>query len=96
MNYDDEIIRILLEAGVEGISIRKIARHVYNACNSLFEPEDYESVHGYVAKFLTKKSRDSKSAVIRAKIRGRYCLDMKRWKAQQAELALMFDGDSKW
>ena len=36
MQYDKEILRVLAEAGNEGLSVQKVSRHVFNACNSLF------------------------------------------------------------
>ncbi|WP_092110095.1 hypothetical protein [Prevotella sp. KH2C16] len=91
MNYDKEIIRILQEVDDEGISIMKIARHVFNACNSLFEPEDFKTVHKDVAKFLARYSKNPDSLIERAKIRGRYRLNMKSGKAQQLMLDFAMD-----
>lgn len=86
MNYEKEIICILQEVGEEGISIMKIARHVFNACNSLFDPEDFKSVHKNVAKFLAKHSKRPDSIIQKAKTRGRYCLNMKSGKIRQLML----------
>ena len=36
MEFDKEILRILMEAGTEGLSLQKVARHVFNAFNSFF------------------------------------------------------------
>lgn len=91
MNYDKEIIRVLREVDDEGISIMKIARHVFNACNSLFEPEDFEAVHKDVAKFLTRHSKNPGSIIEKAKIRGRYRLNMKSGKARQLILNFAMD-----
>lgn len=91
VNYEEAIISILQEAGREGISIMKISRHVYNACNSLFEPKDFCEVHKYVAKFLAKKSKDTSSPIARAKTRGRYRINMKLMKAQPIDNPLPFE-----
>lgn len=37
MNYDSEILFVLTEAGEKGLSVKKIARHVFNNCNGLFD-----------------------------------------------------------
>ncbi|GAB6963394.1 hypothetical protein JCM17724A_21430 [Prevotella fusca JCM 17724] len=57
MQYDKEILRVLAEAGNEGLSVRKISRHVYNACNSLFNPIEQEEVHRYVQLYLLKNCK---------------------------------------
>jgi hypothetical protein len=59
MNYDETIIRVLSEAGSDGLSIRKIVRHVYNSNNSFFESADINEIHSYVVKFLHDHSRKS-------------------------------------
>ena len=48
---------MLAEAGAEGLSVRKISRHVYNACNTLFHPITQEEVHKYVQSYLLKNSK---------------------------------------
>ena len=39
---------VLAEAGDDGLRVAKIAKHVLNACNSLFAPLGYDEVHAYV------------------------------------------------
>ena len=43
MNYDHEILAVLTRAGEKGLKLQYIARHVYNACNSMFTPLDYKA-----------------------------------------------------
>ena len=40
IKYEQEVFRVLTEAGEEGLAVQKIALHVYNACNSLFNPRE--------------------------------------------------------
>ena len=54
MQYDKEILQVLIEAGCEGISVQKISRHVHNACNSLFNPLSQRDIHKYVQQFLLR------------------------------------------
>lgn len=54
MNFDQEILRILTLAGDGGLKTEKIARHVFNSCNSMFTPLNYKDVHSYVSQFLIK------------------------------------------
>lgn len=85
MNYDREILRILVEVGDEGLSVQKISRHVFNACNSFFHPIRYTDVHHYVAQFLLRNSKSTGSMIEKAE-RGIYHLNMKNTKSQQLML----------
>ena len=40
--YDREIFKVLSEAGEQGLKTEKIAHHVFNACNSIFNPNKDE------------------------------------------------------
>lgn len=91
MNYDNEIVRILLEVGERGLSVTKISRHVFNACNTLFAPIDYDDVHQYVAKYLLKNSKDQYSLFTRNK-RGVYCLNLR--SEQTCQLLFDFQDDN--
>lgn len=86
MNYDREIIRILTEAGEEGLALRNISRHVHNACNSFFAPVDFDTVHDYVGKFLLRQARDPQSLIERLPGRGCYRLNAKSLEGQQLML----------
>ena len=88
-NYDKVIWEVLLEAGRAGISVQKLARHVYNACNTLFQPVDYAQVHGYVSQFLLRHSKDPTSMVFRADTRGIYRLNPENQESRQ--LMLQFE-----
>lgn len=74
-NLDKEIYRILYEAGSRGLTVRKIALHVHNACNTLFSSTDYNETHGYVLKFLIKSSKKSNSMIKRVEGRRRYFIN---------------------
>ena len=43
MTYDQQILKILTEAGERGISVQNISRHVYNLNCTFFHQPDYES-----------------------------------------------------
>lgn len=72
MNYDREILLILNEAGDNGLSIQKIARHVFNYHNNLFESVSLDEVRRYVAAYLNRNSKSADSPVERAEVRGVY------------------------
>lgn len=75
MSYDEEILRVLYEAGQEGLPVSKIVLHVYNACNSLFCPIELETVRKYVVSYVRRNTCGSRSLLKKASRRGRYCLN---------------------
>lgn len=91
MNLDQEILNVLIEAGTKGLKMEKIARHVYNSCNSIFNPLSYENVHAYVAQYLIKCSRNPKSIIERGKGVGVYHVNYK----SEAVMQLMLNFSSR-
>lgn len=91
MNYEGEIVRILSEAGADGLSIKKISRHVYNASNTFFETVDFEEVHRFVYNWLLRKSRQS-CPIIEKTQRGVYRLNPNSGAFTQ--LMLAFDNET--
>ena len=86
MNYDQEILRTLTLAGDKGLKAEKIARHVFNACNSMFNPLNFKDVHAYVSQFLIKCAKDSSSIIEKGEGHGVYHLNFNTNKAQQLML----------
>ena len=82
MNYD----QVLTEAGENGLKAEKVARHVFNACNSLFCPASYDDVHRYVAQFLQRSARNPDSIIEKADARGVYFLNPDAHETQQLML----------
>ena len=74
LNYDQEILRILTFAGLEGLHVSKISKHVFNALNSFFLPLNPEDVHAYVSSYLLRQSKNPSSVVERIE-RGVYRLN---------------------
>lgn len=87
MDYSKDILDILLKAP-EGLSIRKIVRHVYNAHNNLFETVDIEDVKRFVTQYLNSRSKTSSSPIERTGERGVYRLNEK--SKESMELMLQF------
>ncbi len=75
MAYDIEIIRVLTEAGTDGLSLAKIVRHVYNASNTFFETVVFEDVYRYVFSWLQKNTKSADSLVEKTE-RGIYRLNL--------------------
>ena len=75
--FDEDIIQILLEAGSEGLSVRKLSRHVFNLRHTMFDELTYDTVHAYVARFLLRSSKSKHSPIIHTAKRGVYRIDDK-------------------
>lgn len=88
MNYDKEIWRVLTEAGMNGLSVQKIARHVFNASNNFFETVTFEEVHTYVQQYLLKNSKNPDSIIESTGVRGIYRMNPASQESQQ--LMLLF------
>ncbi len=82
MPYAEDILRILEEAGESGLSLQKIARHVFNASNSLFCPIEEAEVRRHVRRFLCRNCRDEHSLIERTR-RGFYRLNTENYECQQ-------------
>ena len=63
MTYDQQILKILTEAGERGISVQNISRHVYNLNCTFFHQPDYEEVRSYVQQYLLKNSKSQQSLI---------------------------------
>ncbi len=86
--YEREILTILAMAGNKGLKRGKIARHVYNACNSMFAPLVFEDVYAAVSQYLYKSSKTAGSLVTKGGF-GIYKLD--RHQAAARQLHLFYD-----
>lgn len=83
MSIDQEIFRVLMAAGSNGLKLEKIARHVYNSCNSIFTPLNYKDVHAYVTQYLTRCAKDPGSLIEKGKGYGVYHINFKSVQVQQ-------------
>ena len=70
--FDEDILQILSEAGSDGLSVRKLSRHVFNLRHTMFDELTYDDVHAYVAKYLLKSSKLKQSPIIHAEKKGVY------------------------
>lgn len=88
---DNKILEVLAEAGEAGMSVHKVARHVFNASNSLFEPIEFEDVRRYVQQYMLRSSRGADALLQNVGQRGIYRLNPN--SAQSQQLMLMFRDD---
>lgn len=100
MNYDREILFVLNEAGMKGLSIQKIARHVFNNCNGFFNTVSFEEVHHYVASYLNRNSKLPDSLIERTYVRGVYRINLSSGMSRQLQFDFKDDdvcdkGDDK-
>ena len=72
MNYGNEIIAVLYEAGNDGLSVHKIALHIHNTHNTLFSPTAFAEVRLKVQAWLLRNSRGADSPVTHCGKRGKY------------------------
>ena len=73
--FEDAVVRVLTEAGREGLSVNCIAHYVFNAHNSFFAPLEYNKVHQQVYQYLLRKSKEASAPIERLPLRGRYRLN---------------------
>lgn len=57
MNYEQDIIRILEEAGQNGLPVIKIAKHVYNRRNGLFNTIIFDDVYKDILAYINKNNK---------------------------------------
>ena len=92
MTYDQQILKILTEAGERGINVQNISRHVYNLNCTFFHQPDYEEVRSYVQQFLLRNSKSQQSLIESTGQRGYYRLNTTGSKDAQ-QLMLLFRDD---
>ncbi len=83
MKYEQEILQILAKAGSTGLSVKIIARHVFNVSNSFFEVLDIKDVHTSVQQYLARNSKDKNALIERVGPKGIYRLNTRVAKSQQ-------------
>ena len=89
MNYDQQILSVLMRAGERGISVQAIAKHVYNMNTTFFYQPDYEDIRTMVQQYLLKNSKSSQSLIENTGRRGYYRLNTTGSKDAQ-QLMLQF------
>lgn len=89
MTYDKQLLQLLTEVGERGISVRSLAKHVYNMNCSLFSQPDYQEIHSYVQQFLLRNSKSEKSLIESTGQRGYYRLNVNN-NVDARQLVLQF------
>ena len=76
MTYEQQVLEILSEVGERGISVGKLAKHVYNLNCTLFYQPDLQEIHKQVQHYLLRNSGSSQALIERMSRRGYYRLNM--------------------
>ena len=92
MNYDQQILKVLTEAGERGIGVQTIAKHIYNMNRTFFFQPDYEEIHNYVQQYLLRNSKSQQSLIESTGRRGYYRLNTSG-SADARQLMLQFTND---
>ena len=87
MTYEKDIFMVLKEAGDNGLSVRKVGRHVFYARNTLFLSADTNAISQAVQRYLAYHSRNNDDTIEKVGY-GLYRLNFKSKKTKQLLLKL--------
>ena len=90
MDYERQILEVLMLAGAKGISVRMLTQHVYNMNCSLFFVPDVTEIRRYVQRYLLRSCKSPTSGIERMERRGYYRLNARQMDAAQ-QLMLEFN-----
>jgi len=86
---EKQILQILSTVGQRGISVKALAKHIYNMNATFFSQPDLGEIHDFVQKYLLKNSKSEGSLIERTDRRGIYRLNTAR-NADARQLMLEF------
>jgi LPS O-antigen subunit length determinant protein (WzzB/FepE family) len=89
MSYDQQILKVLTEAGERGIGVQTIAKHIYNMNRTFFFQPDFEEIRSYVQQYLLRNSKSQQSLIESTGRRGYYRLNTSG-SADARQLMLQF------
>ena len=90
MNNEKEIVRVLTEAGSKGLTVSKIARHVFNASHTFFSDISYDDIYRTTLHYLQRNSRLSDS-IFEKVDRGTYRMNVNSAESRQLMLEFIDD-----
>lgn len=94
MEYEQYITKILYEAGNDGLTLKKLAMHVYNLRNGLFEKISYADVYKDTAKYIKRNSKSNTGIIEKAEKWGHYRI--KKKKINYVQLLLNFESATEF
>ncbi len=83
MEYGQDITKILYEAGNDGLTVKKLAMHVYNLRNGLFETVTFGEVYKDTAKYVKRNSKSAAGMIEKAEKWGHYRINKKARRSVQ-------------
>lgn len=75
VTYDQQILKVLTEAGDKGLSMKAISMHVFNMNNTFFVSPDFQEIRTYVKQYLLRNAKSRQSLIERTGQRGCYRLN---------------------
>ena len=81
-----------MDVGARGISVKKLAKHVYNHYCTLFFQPDFQEIHRYTQRYLQRHSRTPNDIIEHAEKWGHYRLNTRNSERAQQ---LMLDFSAK-
>lgn len=94
MQYEKDILLLLIEAGEKGLSVTKITRHIFNTYNSFFLSLNIEDTHQEVQQCLLKMSKRPNSMLGRVR-KGVYCININNQEVRHLQLKFSHECDIK-
>lgn len=89
MNYDRQILEVLMQVGDRGISVAALSKHVYNMNCTLFFQPDVQEIRQYVRQYLLRNAKSKQALVESTGRRGWYRLNTQH-SADAQQLMLHF------
>ena len=89
MSYDQQILKVLTEAGERGIGVQTLEKHIYNMNRTFFFQPDFEEIRCYVQQYLLRNSKSQQSLIESTGRRGYYRLNTSG-SADARQLMLQF------
>lgn len=94
MQYEKDILLLLIEAGEKGLSVSKITRHIFNTYNSFFLSLNIEDTHQEVQQCLLKMSKRPNSMLGRVR-KGVYGININNQEVRHLQLKFSHKCDIK-
>lgn len=58
MLNEQQIVELLAKTGDKGLTCKKLAKHLYNANNSLFEAASFDDIYRELQAYLNRKTKE--------------------------------------
>lgn len=87
MLNEQQVVELLAKAGNKGMTCKKLAKHLYNANNSLFETASLANIYRDLQAYLNKKAKMRVPYIEKTEQWGYYRLNEENLKAHEGWLA---------